>query len=53
MEIKKKERGRAGKSGGKPFRYSMFIKILYARSEVTEVTDRTWFLCVFFSTLGW
>ena len=28
VEFKKKERGRAGKSDGKPFQYSMFIKIL-------------------------
>ena len=48
MEIKKKEWGRAGKSGWKPFRYSMFIKILYTRSEVTEVTDQDLVLVFFF-----
>lgn len=40
MEIKKKERGRAGKSGWKSFQYSVFIKILHTRSEVTELTDQ-------------
>lgn len=52
MEIKKKN-GRAGKSGLKSFQYSIFIKILHTRSEVTELTDQDLVFVCFFSTLGW